>query len=98
MTPDDTFLSFLPLSHSLEMTAGYYIPINIGAKVAFAEDISKLMQNFQEVTPTSSSACRGFTKKVHAGILAKVADAPGSRKKYSVGHGRRGAEPSLRLQ
>ena len=30
----DLFLSFLPLSHTLERTAGYYLPIMAGAGVA----------------------------------------------------------------
>ncbi|HOD13696.1 MAG: long-chain fatty acid--CoA ligase [Spirochaetes bacterium] len=81
ITPDDVFLSFLPLSHSLEMTAGYYIPITVGAKVAFAEDISKLMQNFQEVRPTIIISVPRIYEKVHAGILAKVADGSPIKKK-----------------
>ncbi len=81
VTPEDTFLSFLPLSHSLEMTAGYYIPITIGSKVAFAEDISKLMQNFQEVRPTVIISVPRIYEKVHAGILAKVADGSPIKKK-----------------
>ena len=81
ITPDDVFISFLPLSHSLEMTCGYYIPVTVGAKVAFAEDISKLMENFQEVRPTIMISVPRIYEKVHAGILAKVADAPGLKKK-----------------
>ncbi|TFH42847.1 MAG: long-chain fatty acid--CoA ligase [Chrysiogenales bacterium] len=79
ITPDDVFLSFLPLSHSLEMTCGYYIPIVVGSKVTFAEDISKLMENFQEVRPTIIISVPRIYEKVHAGILAKVADAPAIR-------------------
>jgi len=41
---EQVFLSFLPLSHSLERTVGYYAPIYLGKKVAFAEDISKLVE------------------------------------------------------
>jgi long-chain acyl-CoA synthetase len=81
ITPDDVFLSFLPLSHSLEMTAGYYIPITVGSKVVFAEDISKLMQNFQEVRPTVIISVPRIYEKVHAGILAKVTDGSGLKKK-----------------
>ncbi|MBP7738146.1 MAG: long-chain fatty acid--CoA ligase [Spirochaetes bacterium] len=80
ITPDDVFLSFLPLSHSLEMTAGYYIPVTVGSKVAFAEDISKLMENFQEVRPTIIISVPRIYEKVHAGILAKVADGSGLKK------------------
>ena len=81
LSPDDVFLSFLPLSHSLERMAGYYTPIEIGAKVAFAEDISKLMDNFQEVRPTCIVSVPRIYEKVHSGILAKVADAPVLKKK-----------------
>jgi long-chain acyl-CoA synthetase len=80
MGPDDVMLSFLPLSHSLEMTCGYYIPILIGSKVAFAEDISKLMENFQDVRPTIIISVPRIYEKVHAGILAKVNDASGLKK------------------
>ncbi len=34
---DDKFLSFLPLSHSYEHTAGLMFPISIGAEIYFAE-------------------------------------------------------------
>ncbi|HOT45984.1 MAG TPA: long-chain fatty acid--CoA ligase [Spirochaetota bacterium] len=80
MTDKDIMLSFLPLSHSLEMTCGYYIPVLIGAKVAFAEDISKLMENFQDVRPTIIISVPRIYEKVHAGILAKVADGSAVKK------------------
>ena len=32
---DDPFLSILPLSHMFERTGGYYLPLSIGAKVAY---------------------------------------------------------------
>ena len=44
-------LSFLPLSHSLERTAGYYAAIHYGFKVAFAESVPKLVDNMAEVRP-----------------------------------------------
>jgi long-chain acyl-CoA synthetase len=81
MGVNDVLLSFLPLSHSLEMTCGYYIPILIGSKVAFAEDISKLLDNFLEVRPTVIVSVPRIYEKLHAGILAKVADAPPVKKK-----------------
>jgi long-chain acyl-CoA synthetase len=80
MGDDDVFLSFLPLSHSLEMTCGYYGPIIFGAKVAFAEDVSTLLENFQEVRPTLLISVPRIYEKVHAGILAKVAEGSGLKK------------------
>jgi long-chain acyl-CoA synthetase len=76
----EVFLSFLPLSHSLERTTGYYMAVALGAKVAFAEDVAKLQQNLTEVRPTVMVSVPRIYEKVHAGILAKVADAPGIKK------------------
>ncbi|MEW6527206.1 MAG: long-chain fatty acid--CoA ligase [Spirochaetota bacterium] len=77
---DDVWLSFLPLSHSLEMTCGFYGPIWIGGKTAFAESIEKLLDNFKEVRPTVIISVPRIYEKVHAGILAQVAAAPGLKK------------------
>ena len=70
---EHVFLSFLPLSHSLERTVGYYMPIYLGKKVAFAEDISKLVENLKEVRPTFIVSVPRIYEKAHAGIIAKVA-------------------------
>ena len=75
ITSDEIFLSFLPLSHSLERTVGYYIPVFGGAKVAFAEDITTLMENFQEIRPTVLVSVPRIYEKVHAGIVAKAMNA-----------------------
>jgi long-chain acyl-CoA synthetase len=80
LAPDDVAISFLPLSHSFEMTCGYFMAILVGYKVAFAEDISKLMENFQEVRPTLMVSVPRIYEKVHAGILAKVAEGSGAKK------------------
>jgi long-chain acyl-CoA synthetase len=50
--PNEVFLSFLPLSHTLERTAGYYLPLLLGAKVVFARTIALLAQDLQAVHPT----------------------------------------------
>ncbi len=71
----DIFLSFLPLSHVLERTAGYYGPIYIGATVAFAESIATLLENFKEVRPTIVISVPRIYEKVHAGIMEKVHEA-----------------------
>ena len=48
----EVFLSFLPLSHTLERTGGYYLPMLIGAEVAYARSIAQLAQDLQEIRPT----------------------------------------------
>lgn len=49
---DERFLSFLPLSHALEHTAGLYLPIGMGAEIWFAEGLDKLGSNIEEAKPT----------------------------------------------
>ncbi len=48
----DVFLSFLPLSHSFERTAGYYLPIAAGACVAFSRSVKQLPDDLLAVRPT----------------------------------------------
>lgn len=80
LSGDHTFLSFLPLAHSLERTVGYYCPIFLGHKVAFAESTEKLLENFGEIRPTFLVSVPRIYEKIHAGITAKVAGAPAIKK------------------
>jgi long-chain acyl-CoA synthetase len=48
----ETFLSFLPLSHSYEHSAGLYLPIGLGAEIYYAESLERLGANIEEVRPT----------------------------------------------
>jgi long-chain acyl-CoA synthetase len=50
--PHEVFLSFLPMSHMLERTGGYYLPMLVGAEVAFARSIGQLAQDLQTIRPT----------------------------------------------
>ena len=49
---EERFLSFLPLSHAMEHTAGLYLPIGLGADIWFAEGLDKLSSNLEEARPT----------------------------------------------
>ncbi|MEO0062203.1 MAG: hypothetical protein RLZZ08_763 [Pseudomonadota bacterium] len=49
---EERFLSFLPLSHALEHTAGLFLPIGLGADIWFAEGLDKLSSNLVEARPT----------------------------------------------
>ena len=72
---DDVFLSFMPLSHSLERTCGYYFPIKFGCKVAFAESFATIAEDLQIVQPTVMVSAPRIYEKIHGGILAKVSEA-----------------------
>ena len=49
---DDVFLSFLPLSHAYEHTAGQFLPMAVGAQIYYADGLEALASNFLEVRPT----------------------------------------------
>ncbi|WP_262692525.1 AMP-dependent synthetase/ligase [Kordiimonas aestuarii] len=49
---NNTFLSFLPLSHAYEHTAGQCWPLTIGAQIWYAESLEKLAANMAEAKPT----------------------------------------------
>ncbi|WP_448582834.1 AMP-dependent synthetase/ligase [Thermaurantiacus sp.] len=51
-TGRERFLSFLPLSHAYEHTAGQFLPIGLGGEIAYAEGLEKLAANIEEVSPT----------------------------------------------
>jgi len=77
---DKTMLSFLPLSHSLERTAGYYLPLSIGARVAFAVDFGKVVDNMKEISPDFIISVPRLYEKIHATVLAGVEEAPAIKK------------------
>jgi len=72
---EDLFLSFLPLSHVLERTAGYGAAVYTGSTTVFAESINKLLDDFQEVRPTVMVSVPRIYEKIRAGILSKVSEA-----------------------
>jgi long-chain acyl-CoA synthetase len=73
LNEDDVFLSFLPLSHVLERTAGYYTPIRSGCSVAFAENFRTIQRDLQEIQPTVIISVPRLCEKIHAGFHSTVA-------------------------
>ena len=65
---NEVFLSFLPLSHSYEHTAGEMFPISIGAQIYFAEGAETLAANMLEVRPTIMTAVPRLYETLHQRI------------------------------
>ncbi|TGO03502.1 AMP-dependent synthetase [Candidatus Thiomargarita nelsonii] len=66
--PDDLFLSFLPLSHTLERTDGYYLPMVVGAPVAYARSIPQLAMDLTTLCPTALISVPRIYEQVYAKI------------------------------
>jgi long-chain acyl-CoA synthetase len=107
--PHEVFLSFLPLSHTLERTGGYYLPMLIGAEVAFARSIAQLAQDLQNIRPTVLVSVPRIYERVYgriqdslekkgifARMLFKLAVQVGWRR-FEFGQGRAGWHPELLL-
>lgn len=69
---DDTFLSFLPLSHVLERTAGYHCPLITGCHIAFAENVNTVIDNILEIRPTVMVSVPRLFEKIHSRIYEGV--------------------------
>lgn len=76
---EEAFLSFLPLSHSYEHTAGLMFPISIGAQIYYAEGLDKLASNMAEVRPTVMTAVPRLYETMHGRIVRGIAQAGGLR-------------------
>jgi long-chain acyl-CoA synthetase len=74
--PDDTFLSFLPLSHVLERTAGYYVPVMAGAKVAYARSVQQLQEDLALIRPTVLITVPRIFERIQAGMRSKLDKGP----------------------
>ena len=79
--PSDSFLSFLPLSHMLERTAGYYLPIMAGASVTFARSIPDLAEDLVTIKPTVMVAVPRIFEKMYTSITTKVQSASPAKAK-----------------
>ncbi|GMR08999.1 MAG: AMP-dependent synthetase/ligase [Gammaproteobacteria bacterium] len=69
---DDVFLSFLPLSHMLERTGGYYLPMMAGLEVAYARSIQTLMEDVRIIRPTIMISVPSIYERIYSGISANL--------------------------
>jgi long-chain acyl-CoA synthetase len=78
--PGDTALSILPLSHILERMVDF-LYLYKGGTIAYAESVTKVADNLQEVKPQYFGAVPRLFEKMRARILDNVATAPAARQK-----------------
>ncbi len=71
----DVFLSFLPLSHTFERTAGYYYPIAAGACVAYARSTQQLPEDLKIVRPTVLASVPRIYERFYVRIMQHRASA-----------------------
>lgn len=77
--PEDVFLSILPLSHMFERTGGYYLPLAIGAKVAYCRGIAHVADDLASQAPTVFFAVPRIFERFNAKIVESLAKSPAKR-------------------
>jgi long-chain acyl-CoA synthetase len=79
--PIDTHLSFLPLSHIFERTAGHFVMVYAGATIAYAESIEAVPRNLIEVRPNVVLAVPRFYEKILQLAMEAVEEAGGIKRR-----------------
>ncbi|MCC6917291.1 long-chain fatty acid--CoA ligase [Nitrosomonas sp.] len=72
--PEDLLLSFLPLSHTFERTAGYYTPMLCGATIAYARSVRQLQEDLLIIRPTIMISVPRIYEKIYVGIQTRLAE------------------------
>ena len=73
---DDIFLSFLPLSHSFERAAGYYMTMLVGATVAFSRSLQQIKSDLQDIKPTVLISVPRLYEQMHDRLTASLSQRP----------------------
>ncbi len=81
---DDVFLSLLPLSHMFERTGGYYLPLSIGAKVAYARSVSQLAEDLASERPMVMFAVPRVFEKFAARLNEALARSPAKKRLFDL--------------
>jgi long-chain acyl-CoA synthetase len=92
---NDMVLSFLPVAHAFERTAGYYTIMTAGGMIAYAEGLTQLAQNLLEVEPTVVLTVPRLLEVIYSRIMRTVeAGSPMRQKLFheAIATGARAAE------
>jgi long-chain acyl-CoA synthetase len=74
MDEADCSLSFLPWAHSFGQTAELHCMMSMGASIALAESVDKLVDNLGEVKPTILFSVPRIFNRIYDGLQKRMAD------------------------
>ena len=69
---NDMALSFLPVAHAFERTAGYYTVMTAGGTIAYAEGLTQIAQNLLEMEPTVVLTVPRLLEVIYSRIMRTV--------------------------
>jgi AMP-dependent synthetase/ligase len=74
--PGYIFLSFLPLSHTFERTAGYYLALGMGCTITYNRSIMLLAEDLRTVKPNVLISVPRIYEKIYARINEQLGKKP----------------------
>ena len=107
--PPQTLLSFMPLSHTLERTTGYYLPMMANFTVCYSRSIQQLAEDIKTLQPSAMIAVPRIFERIYDKVQSKLASSPPHKralfnltirtglKRFERMQGRAGFAPSLLL-
>lgn len=75
ITPDDLFLSFLPLTHMFERTVGYYLAIMAGGSVVYARNVRTVAEDMLTQHPTVIVSVPLVFQRIYERVVDEVGKA-----------------------
>lgn len=94
MSESDLTLSFLPVAHSFERTAGHYAVMMGGASIAYAEGLAQIAQNLLEVRPTIVLTVPRLLEVIYSRVTRAVESSSALRRRLfyaAIATGKRAA-------
>ena len=77
----DNILSFLPVAHSFERTAGYYTVVLGGGQIAYAEGLTQIPANLQEIKPRLLLVVPRLLEAIYDRVQKTVRSSPPLRQR-----------------
>ena len=71
-SPEDTWFSFLPLSHTFERTTTYYLAMGMGNKITFNRNILQIVDDLQAAKPSILMSVPRIYERVYARLTEKL--------------------------
>ncbi|MBF6571368.1 MAG: long-chain fatty acid--CoA ligase [Candidatus Binataceae bacterium] len=78
---NDMTLSFLPVAHAFERTAGYYTVMVAGGMIAYAEGLTQIAANLLEVDPSVVLTVPRLLEVIYGRVMRSVETAPPLRRR-----------------